>query len=282
MLEYLDSLLTGAGRDLKLRTFKLVDQLSGRTMGIRADITPQVARIDAHLLNRRASPACVTATASSTPCRPPSRPAREPLQVGAELWLRRFEADLEIVRLLAGLNVAMPASRIDFGHVGIFRALAEAAGCPPRPRKPPRLLQAKDVPGLTAAPPWPEPYRGALLRPALYGGRGAGPGRPRLPPPAGHRRRSRACATWSPGRLDYPSSRSTFRTCGATTTTTVVFAAYCPDYPGGGGPGRALRRRRQGLRAGPADRVFPRSAGGRPPGGDRRGRRGYPRAPAEA
>lgn len=51
MLEYLESLLTGAGQDLQLRTFKLVDQLSGRTMGVRADITPQVARIDAHLLN---------------------------------------------------------------------------------------------------------------------------------------------------------------------------------------------------------------------------------------
>ena len=53
MLEYVESLLTGTGHDLDLRTFKLVDQLSGRTMGLRADITPQVARIDAHLLNRK-------------------------------------------------------------------------------------------------------------------------------------------------------------------------------------------------------------------------------------
>ena len=52
LLEYLDSLLTGTGQDLNLKTFKLVDQLSGRTLGLRADITPQVARIDAHLLNR--------------------------------------------------------------------------------------------------------------------------------------------------------------------------------------------------------------------------------------
>lgn len=52
MLEYIDSLLTGTGHDLNLRTFKLIDQLSGRTMGLRADMTPQVARIDAHLLNR--------------------------------------------------------------------------------------------------------------------------------------------------------------------------------------------------------------------------------------
>ena len=53
LLEYLESLLTGAGQDLQLKTLKLVDQLSGRTMGVRADITPQVARIDAHLLNRK-------------------------------------------------------------------------------------------------------------------------------------------------------------------------------------------------------------------------------------
>ena len=53
LLEYMDSLLTGTGHDLELRTFKLVDQLSGKTMGVRADITPQVARIDAHLLNRK-------------------------------------------------------------------------------------------------------------------------------------------------------------------------------------------------------------------------------------
>ena len=52
LLEYLESLLTGAGQDLQLKTLKLVDQLSGRLMGVRADITPQVARIDAHLLNR--------------------------------------------------------------------------------------------------------------------------------------------------------------------------------------------------------------------------------------
>ena len=58
LLEYLESLLTGAGQDLHLKTLKLVDQLSGRTMGVRADITPQVARIDAHLLNRKGAAVC--------------------------------------------------------------------------------------------------------------------------------------------------------------------------------------------------------------------------------
>ena len=74
MLEYVESLLTGTGRDLDLRTFKLVDQLSGRMMGVRADITPQVARIDAHLLNRAGvtrfagSPRCRTGRSASSAC----------------------------------------------------------------------------------------------------------------------------------------------------------------------------------------------------------------------
>ena len=131
LLEYLESLLTGSGRDMDLRTFKLVDQLSGRSMGIRADITPQVARIDAHLLNRRgvarlcycgsvlhALPSGLTAT-------------REPLQIGAELYGHAgIEADAEVIRLLArALEIAgVRATRIDLGHVGVFRALSTRGG----------------------------------------------------------------------------------------------------------------------------------------------------------
>ena len=83
LLEYVESLLTGSGHDLDLRTFKLVDQLSGRSMGLRADITPQVARIDAHLLNRKGvTRLCYCGSALHT------LPAgfnatREPLQIGA-------------------------------------------------------------------------------------------------------------------------------------------------------------------------------------------------------
>jgi ATP phosphoribosyltransferase regulatory subunit len=86
LLEHLDSLLTGSGHDLRLRTFKLVDQLSGRTLGVRADITPQVARIDAHLLNRQGvTRLCYCASVLHT--LPASLTAsREPIQLGAELY----------------------------------------------------------------------------------------------------------------------------------------------------------------------------------------------------
>ncbi len=86
LLEYTESLLSGTGRDMDLRMFKLVDQLSGRTMGLRADITPQVARIDAHLLNRQGvTRLCYSGSVLHT------LPAglsgtREPLHVGAELY----------------------------------------------------------------------------------------------------------------------------------------------------------------------------------------------------
>jgi ATP phosphoribosyltransferase regulatory subunit len=152
LLEYLESLLTGAGQDLQLKTLKLVDQLSGRTMGVRADITPQVARIDAHLLNRKgvarlcycgsvahAIPSSLTAT-------------REPLQLGAEVYGHAgLEADAEVIRLLAEslLAAGVGTSRIDLGHVGIFKALARKAGLvPEREEALFDCLQAKDLPGL--------------------------------------------------------------------------------------------------------------------------------------
>jgi ATP phosphoribosyltransferase regulatory subunit len=101
LLEYMDSLLTGTGHDLELRTFKVVDQLSGRTMGLRADITPQVARIDAHLLNRRGvTRLCYCGSVLHT--RPASPGAtREPIQIGAEIYGEAGSAaDVEIQRLL--------------------------------------------------------------------------------------------------------------------------------------------------------------------------------------
>ncbi len=176
MLEYLDSLITGAGQDLDLRTFKLVDQLSGRTMGVRADMTPQVTRIDAHLLNRTGvSRLCYCGSVLHT--LPSSVTAtREPLQLGAELYGHGgIEADVEILRLLAEvLRLAdVPASRIDIGHMGLFHALAARAGLVPgREEELFGLLQAKDVPGLRAlVADVPEPVRAALLLlPELYGG----------------------------------------------------------------------------------------------------------------
>jgi ATP phosphoribosyltransferase regulatory subunit len=176
LIEYLDSLLTGSGQDLRLRTFKLVDQVSGRTLGVRADITPQVARIDAHLLNRQGlTRLCYCDSVLHT--MPASISAsREPIQIGAELYGHEgHEADLEVLRLMAAALTAAgaPASRIDLGHVGIFRALAEAAGLSADQLDVAlSLLQTKDVPGLEDfCAGLAEQYRAAfLLLPTLYGG----------------------------------------------------------------------------------------------------------------
>src|SRR5258705_5638322 len=101
LFEYTDSLLSGIGRDLDLATFKLVDQLSGRLMGVRADHTPQVARIDAHLLNRQgAARLCYCGSVLHTVPAGMTK-MREPIQIGAELYGHAgVEADLEILRLM--------------------------------------------------------------------------------------------------------------------------------------------------------------------------------------
>src|SRR5207302_9902962 len=117
LLEYTDSLLTGTGHDLELRTFKVVDQLSGRMLGLRADITPQVARIDAHLLNRKGvTRLCYCGSVLHT--RPASPGAtREPIQIGAELYgAAGVEADLEILRLLCN---ALQLSRVRNARIAI-------------------------------------------------------------------------------------------------------------------------------------------------------------------
>jgi ATP phosphoribosyltransferase regulatory subunit len=126
MLEHLESLLSGTGHALDLKTFKLVDQLSGRMLGVRADTTPQVARIDAHLLNRQG-------VARLCYCGPvlharPDRPlaTREPLQFGAEIYGHAgLEADLEIQDLaLDGLAAAGVGSLVlDIGDARIVRSL---------------------------------------------------------------------------------------------------------------------------------------------------------------
>ncbi len=127
MIEYLESLLTGTGEDLDLQTFKLTDQLSGRMMGVRADITPQVARIDAHLL-KRDTPTRLCYLGSVLHARPSrSGETRSPLQVGAELYGHAGVAsDIEIVKLMLAIlkHVAISQAYIDLGHIGIFRTLS--------------------------------------------------------------------------------------------------------------------------------------------------------------
>jgi ATP phosphoribosyltransferase regulatory subunit len=129
LLEYVDSLLTGAGADLDLRTFKLIDQMSGRMLGLRADTTPQVARIDAHILNR---PGVVRLCyASNVLHARPLHPlaTREPFQVGAELYgYAGLAADAEILRLAAAAltTIGVTDARFDLGHTGVLRALVAA------------------------------------------------------------------------------------------------------------------------------------------------------------
>jgi ATP phosphoribosyltransferase regulatory subunit len=130
-IEYLESLLTGTGRDLELQTFQLTDQLSGRMMGVRADITPQAARIDAHQL-RRDEPTrlCYIGTVLHT--RPDGfAGSRSPLQLGAELYGHSgVESDVEILALMMQIlgEAGVLNVHLDLGHVGIFRGLARAAG----------------------------------------------------------------------------------------------------------------------------------------------------------
>jgi ATP phosphoribosyltransferase regulatory subunit len=131
LLEYVESLLSGTGRDLDLATFKLVDRISGRMLGVRADHTPQVARIDAHLLNRQGvARLCYCGSVLHTVPKGMTK-MREPIQIGAELYGHSgLEADIEMVRLMiAALQRAgVGPLHVDLGHPSIYRALTEAAG----------------------------------------------------------------------------------------------------------------------------------------------------------
>jgi len=175
LLEFTDSLFTGTGHDLELRTFKVVDQFSGKTMGVRADITPQVARIDAHLLNRKGvTRLCYCGSVLHT--RPASPGAtREPIQIGAEMYGNAaVAADVEVQALLCDALAAagMKGVRLGIGHVAVFRAIAQAAKINgDRERGLFEALQKKDLPALRSL------TRGLggktrdalLLLPELYG-----------------------------------------------------------------------------------------------------------------
>lgn len=179
LLEYLESLLTGTGRDMELDTFKLVDQLNGRLMGVRADITPQAARIDAHLLNRQGvTRLCYAGSVLHT--RPGNlQTSREPLQVGAELFGHAgLEADLEVQHMLLKTLRALgvEAVHLDIGHVGIFRALMNVVrSSTEQEAELFRALQAKDVPTIAELTRDMDiAVRAALLAlPTLYGQREA-------------------------------------------------------------------------------------------------------------
>ena len=130
LIEYIESLLTGRGSDLDLQTFKLIDQLTGRTLGIRADITPQVARMDAHQICLDEPTRLCYSGWALTARGNELAASRAPLQIGAELYGHAgVESDLEIILLmLKTLDLAdISDIYLDLGHVGIFNSLARQA-----------------------------------------------------------------------------------------------------------------------------------------------------------
>ncbi|MBM2884737.1 ATP phosphoribosyltransferase regulatory subunit [Chromobacterium amazonense] len=176
LIEYIDSLVSEGDVTLDLKTFKLDDQLSGRQLGLRADITPQVARIDAHLLGGRTGVTRLCYAGSVVHSRPSGlTSSREPLQVGAELYgYAGIEADLEIIDLMLSTleKAGVEKLRLDVGHIAIYRGLAAAAGLAPEvSRELFSLLQNKDAAGIAALVAGvAEPYKSAFLAlPELYG-----------------------------------------------------------------------------------------------------------------
>lgn len=175
LLEYAESLLLDGSDDRDLRSFKLVDQLGGRTLALRADITPQVARIDAHLLNRQGVVRlCYAGSVLHTQPAGLTR-TRELLQIGAELYGHGgLESDLEIQQLMLQ-SLALLGIRdvhLDLGHVGVFRALVSHAGLDKNIENALFVaLQSKDSTALQAlAAPLDGALRDALLAlPSLYG-----------------------------------------------------------------------------------------------------------------
>jgi len=133
MIEYLDSLLTGTGETMDLQTFKLVDQQNGRALGIRADMTPQVARMDAHSL-RSDGPNRLFYTGSVLRTRTDGfGGSRSPLQFGAELFGHSGpHSDIEVIRLMLGTlseaGIRDSALTLDLGHVGVYRGLVATLG----------------------------------------------------------------------------------------------------------------------------------------------------------
>lgn len=173
-VEYLDALVSGTGQDMDESTWKLVDRISGRTLGLRADITPQVTRIDAHVLNRQGvTRLCYCGAVAHTMPRSTTA-SREPIQIGAELYGHEgIEADVEILRLMARcLQLAGAETlRVDVGHMGLFRALTRHAGLSAEDEEQLyAILSAKDVPDLREFVATHPAASVLLPLPGLYGG----------------------------------------------------------------------------------------------------------------
>ncbi|HSA90392.1 MAG TPA: ATP phosphoribosyltransferase regulatory subunit [Burkholderiales bacterium] len=238
LLEYVDSLLTGTGHDLELRTFKVVDQLSGRMMGLRADITPQVARIDAHLLNRRGvTRLCYCGSVLHT--RPAAPGAtREPIQIGAEMYGEPgVGADVEMLELLCrALELAgVRKARVDIGHVAVFRAIAEAAGVgPEREVELFEALQRKDTPEIrNLSRSLKSAHREALLLlPGLYGGAEILDQAEKQLPPLPEVKKALATLGKLARACRFPASFDLAELRGYHYHSGVVFDAYCDGVTG--------------------------------------------------
>jgi len=154
MVEFTDSLLVGLGKDIDLLTFKVTDQLSGRSMGIRADMTPQIARIDAHSLKRSGVNRLCYAGHVIKAQMPSALDTRSPIHVGVELYGEKgLEADAEVISLLLATFAHAQVDNVclDLGHVGIYRALAKAAGLTPEQEDTFfNLLQGKSITDIQA------------------------------------------------------------------------------------------------------------------------------------
>ena len=239
LLEYMDSLLTGTGHDLELRTFKVVDQLSGRMMGVRADITPQVARIDAHLLNRKGvTRLCYCGSVLHTRPRGAGRDARADPDRRRDVRRgrrRRRRRDARAPVPGAAHRPARATCASTSATSAVFRAIAHAAKVGAELEAELfEALQRKDVPALQALTEKladRDPRRAAPAAEPLRRRRGARRGREA---PAAHRRVTSALATLR--RLaqacKFPASFDLAELRGYHYHSGVVFDAYCDGVPG--------------------------------------------------
>ena len=175
LIEYIHSLVSEEDTLLDLKTFKVADHFSGRQMGLRADITPQVSRIDAHLLAERTGVTRLCYAGSVVHTRPEGLArSREPLQLGAELYgYAGLDADLEIIELMLGAleRAGVSGLRVNIGHAAIYRGIAAAGLSVETSQSLFKKLQSKDVVGIRElVSEVEEPYRSACLAlPELYG-----------------------------------------------------------------------------------------------------------------
>ncbi len=244
LIEFLDSLLVGSSRELDLHTFKLIDQLSGKLMGVRADMTPQAARIDAHRLNRTGPVRLCYADSVLHTLPRGMQTSRAPIRVGAEFYGHAGAAcDIEVICLMWAMlrQAALENVHLVLGHVGIYRALVAAAEMDSGAEETLfDAVQRKDygeVDQLLAAGVDDDRLRAMLARLVRLSGGKEVPGQARdafaEAPPAVHAALDELAAIESGVRQRIPEAPLSFDLCelrGYQYHTGIVFAAYIPSY----------------------------------------------------